>query len=246
MKKTPIKIKAVIVLVFLALAAFLPVQAIAQSSSPNYRIEESFFGTGGELDASSPNYRAQQSVGENTVGNTSSTNYQANAGFNTTEEPYLEVFVTGGTTDLGNLSSSSAAVTTSTFYVRAYLASGYTVHIVSDPPTYGSNQIDAMATQASSSPGTEQFGINLAANTSPSTFGAAPSQAPDSTFGFGYATTNYDDANLFRYVKGDVIARSDKSSGRTNYTISYLYNISTLSPAGTYIFTQDLVVVATY
>jgi hypothetical protein len=103
-----------------------------------------------------------------------------------------------------------------------------------------------MPSQAAASPGTEQFGINLKANTSPTTFGADPSQAPDSSFGYGYAVPGYDTANVFKYNKGDVIARSDKSSGRTDYTISYIYDISSLSLAGEYIFTQDLIVIGTY
>jgi hypothetical protein len=103
-----------------------------------------------------------------------------------------------------------------------------------------------MPSQAAASPGTEQFGINLKANTSPTAFGADPSQAPDSSFGYGYAVAGYDTANVFKYNKGDVIARSDKSSGRTDYTISYIYDISSLSLAGEYIFTQDLIVIGTY
>ncbi|HEX5796825.1 MAG TPA: hypothetical protein VFX86_00360 [Candidatus Saccharimonadales bacterium] len=245
-KDTKAKLSKIISLVTAFVLCALPVGVLAQTSSPNYRIEESYFGVGGELDASSPGYRAQQSVGETTVGNTSSTNYQANAGFNTKEEPYLEVYVTGGSTDLGDLSPSSAATTTSTFYVRAYLASGYSVIMASDPPSYGAEQIDPLSTQTASTPGVEQFGINLRANTSPITFGADPSQAPDSSFGFGYAAPGYDTANVYRYIKDDVIARSDKSSGRTDYTISYIYNISNLSPAGLYVFTQDLIVVGTY
>lgn len=243
------KIKIKISIFGLALLFFITIttsQVFAQSSSTNYRIEESYFGTGGELDASSPNYKAQQSTGETGVGNTSSSNYQANAGFNTKEEPYLEVYVTGGSTDLGDLSTSSTATTTSTFYVRTYLASGYSVIIASDPPSYGAEQIDPLATQTASSVGTEQFGINLKANTSPTTFGANPSQAPDSSFGFGYAAPGYDTANLYKYVKDDTIAKADKSSGRTDYTISYIYNIGSLSPAGVYVFTQDLVVVGSY
>lgn len=61
---------------------------LAQSSSTNYKVEESFFGTGGELDASSTNYRAKQAAGETAVGNTASTNFQAQAGFNTTDQPF--------------------------------------------------------------------------------------------------------------------------------------------------------------
>ncbi|HYF97284.1 MAG TPA: hypothetical protein VD947_04600, partial [Patescibacteria group bacterium] len=83
-------------------------------------------------------------------------------------------------------------------------------------------------------------------NTSPTTFGADPSQSPDGSFSFGYAATGYDTANLYKYVKNDVIAQSDESSGQTNYTISYIYNINSLSPAGVYVFNQDLVVIGTY
>lgn len=245
-KKAKIKLYVLGLLLFCSTVIFGTVQVFAQTSSTNYRVEESYFGVGGELDANSPGYKSQQSIGETTIGNTSSTNYQANAGFNTKDEPYLEVYVTGGSTDLGTLSSSSTATTTSTFYVRAYLASGYSVIMASDPPSYGAEQINPLATQTASSAGTEQFGINLRANTSPTTFGADPSQSPDSTFGFGYAAPGYDTANVYKYVKGDTIARADKSSGRTDYTISYIYNISALSPAGTYVFTQDLVVVGTY
>lgn len=241
------KLKKTYLIALLAVFFILSVdmKVWAQTSSPNYRVEESTFGTGGQLDANSSSYNSQQST-ENTIGNTSGTNYQANGGFNTKDEPYLEVSVTGGSTDLGTLSPGSTATTTSTFYVRAYLSSGYSVIIASDPPTYGSQQIDPMASQAASSVGTEQFGINLRANTSPTTFGADPSQSPDSSFSYGYAAPGYDTPNLYKFVKNDTIAKSDKSSGRTDYTISYIYNISALSPAGSYIFNQDLVVVATY
>ena len=39
--------------------------------------------------------------------------------------------------------------------------------------------------QTASSPGTEQFGINLVANTSPTTFDFESVQVPDATYGFG-------------------------------------------------------------
>lgn len=237
------KLTAALVAVFLTLP--LNIRVFAQTSSTNYRVEESRFGTGGQLDANSSSYSSQQST-ETSIGNVNGTDYQGNAGFNTKDQPYLEVKVTGGSTDLGTLSPTSTATTTSTFYVRAYLASGYSVIMASDPPAYGTEQIDPMTTQASSSVGVEQFGINLRANTSPTTFGADPSQAPDSSFSYGYAAAGYDTPNKYKFAKNDVIARSDKSSGQTDFTISYIYNISALSPAGSYIFNQDLVVVGTY
>jgi hypothetical protein len=94
--------------------------------------------------------------------------------------------------------------------------------------------------------GTEQFGINLVANTNPTTFGANPVQQPDSTFSYGAAATGYNTANLFKYVKGDVVASSSKSSGTTVYTISYLYNISPVTDAGEYRFSHVLVATATF
>lgn len=221
------------------------VRVMAQTSSSNYKIEESHFGTGGQLDANSGAYNSQQST-ENGSGNTSSTNYQANGGFNTTDAPFLEMVVTSSSVDLGVLSPSSTSTTTSTFYVRAYLASGYSIVMASDPPTYGTHQITPLSSQTASSAGTEQFGVNLRANTSPAAFGADPSQSPDSSFSYGYAAPGYDTANVYKYVKNDVIAKSDKSSGRTDYTISYIFNISALSTAGSYIFNQDLVALATY
>ena len=239
-------IKTIIILLISAIC-LLQGDTLAQSSSPNYKLEESFFGLGGELEASSTNYEARQSVGETGVGNISSTNFQANSGFNTTDAPLLEIYVPDSSIDLGVLSSGSPTTTTATFYVRVYLASGYAVATVSNPPTNESGDtIDALSTPTASSPGTEQFGINLVANTSPVTFGADPAQSPDSSFSFGYASPDYDTANVFKYQPGDSIAQSDSSSGRTDYTISYLYNINSVSPAGIYTFEQDLVAVSTY
>jgi len=85
------------------------------------------FGSGGSVDPTSANYSALATIGETAVGNLSSANFQAYGGFQTTDVPYLELVVTPATIDLGVLSDSSASTTTGTFYVRTYLASGYSV-----------------------------------------------------------------------------------------------------------------------
>ncbi|HVC36320.1 MAG TPA: hypothetical protein VNE40_02640 [Candidatus Dormibacteraeota bacterium] len=218
----------------------------ALSSSTNYQVDEVFFGSGGALNACSTNYCAKQSAGELGVGNIKSPNYQAQAGFNTDRTPFLQFIVNGTSTDLGVLTTSSAATTRATFSVKDYLSSGYTVITASNPPQNDSYTMHALTTPTASSPGTEQFGMNLVANTSPTTFGANPSQSPDSSFGFGVAASGYNTANLFKYVKGDVIASSAKSSGETDYTISYIYNVSSLTPGGTYTFNDVLVATAGY
>lgn len=224
-----------------------------QAVSPNYQVNEVFFGTGGELDACSTAYCSKQSAGETAVGNTASPGFQAQAGFNTDREEYLEFIVTNSATDLGVLTASAAATANGAFSVKSYLASaGYVVHTASDPPRSGTNFLASMAASAASTPGTEQFGINVVRNLTtcptpaPANFGADPVQVPDSTFSFGTAAAGYNTCGLFKYVKGETIASSNKSSGQTNYTISYLYNISNATKAGLYTFNHDLVATSTF
>ena len=231
-----------------ALATLLAVPAIAlaaQSSSSHYQVNEVFFGAGGQLNTCSSNYCSKQSAGETAVGNPSSTNYQAHAGFNTDRTPFLQFIVNGTSTDIGVLSTSSTTTTTATFSVKNYLSSGYQVVSVSQPPKYNTYTMHNLTTPSTSVPGTEQFGINLVHNTSPSV-GANPVQVPSSSFSFGKAAGGYDTPNEYKYVPGDTIAYSNSSSGETDYTISYIYNISNITPGGTYDFNDVLVATATF
>lgn len=246
-------------LVCLALCLSFTGHVFADSSaSTNYRVDQTFFGSGGNLDASSANYRAKQTLGEVGAGNTSSPMYQAYAGFNTTDEPFLEFFVTTNTVNLGYLDTASASTTTGEFYVRAWQAEGYVVRTESDPPknTQGAYNLAPMTAGGASSPGTEQFGINLVknvdfiCNTAPHDpacdLGEDPVQVPDNTFSFGEVATGYDTSNNFRYNKGDIVARSQRSTSKTIYKVSYLFNISPATPAGEYKFDHNLVATATY
>lgn len=241
------KIKSLLTLI-IALAVLPNGYALADIySSGSYQYDEAQVGNVGSGFESSTNYQAFQNAGDLTVGNYTGTNYQIEGGFNTTTSPFLEAFVTGGTINIGTLSTASAAHTTTTFYVRAYLASGYVVQTQGAAPQYnGSHTLIPLSSPTASSAGTEQFGMNLVANTSPATFGANPSQLPDTTFGFGQAAAGYNTANLYKYHQGDVIAQSFKSSGETLYTISYIENISNTTPGGSYSYTQNLVITATY
>ena len=226
-----------------------PLASAQQSSSTNYSVNEVYFGSGGDLNDCSTNYCAKNSVGELNVGKASSTNYQEQAGFNQERDPSLTLNVMGGVTDIGVLSTGSTKTTTSTFSIKSYLASGYSAQIIGVPPTNSlptNPRLHNLTTPTASSAGTEQFGINLVANTSPATFGSAPVQVPDSTFGFGTAASGYNTANLYKYNNGDVIATSASSSGETDYTISYIFNISPLTPAGTYVYNGVIVATSTF
>jgi hypothetical protein len=241
------KQKTRLILIGVSILITLPVTAqAAQSSSSNYQVNEVFFGSGGALDVCSTNYCAKQSVGETGVGNVASPNYQARAGFNTDRTPYLQFIVNGVNTDVGVLSTGSTTTTTATFSVKNYLSSGYSVVTVSNPPKNNTYTMHNLTSPTVSAAGTEQFGMNLVANTSPTTFGANPAQNPSSAFSFGTAASGYNTPNQYKYVAGDTIASSAKSSGETDFTVSYIYNISVLTPGGTYSFNDVLVATATF
>lgn len=219
------------------------------SCSGAYCVDETFMGPGGTNDFSSNNFTGRATAGDTALpevgdGTSTSSSDQTLGGNTTTADPVLEVSVPATTINMGNFSPSTPSVGSATFTVRTYLASGYSIYTFGNPPTTtGGAQIDAMSSGGSSTPGTEQFGINLVANSSPS-IGANPTQEP---FGVGFAAANYNSANNFRYNNGDVIAQSDSSSGTTTYTISYLININPVTtPAGKYIFNQSIVVTSRY
>lgn len=232
----------------LVLIAVSSMPAYAQSTSTNYKVEESFFGSGGELDPSSTNYKAKQSAGELTVGNSASTNYQFQGGFNTSNVPLLEFAVNGGVYDLGIIDASITGSAVATFTVRNYLSSGYVVLVHGASPTTAngsSHALSSLGSPTSSQAGVEQFGLNLVNNSVPD-IGADPSQIPDVTFGFGSAASGYDTANLFKFVNGDTIAFSNKSSGQTNYSLSIIANVDRSTPAGQYGGRLNIQVVPTF
>jgi hypothetical protein len=233
-----------------------------QSCSSGWGVSETYFGTGGSLDTTcssgSVGYCAKQSAGETAVGDSASTLYQAQAGFNTDRTPSLALLVndascqdyqSGGVNlDLDYLSTSSTKTANANFSIKTYLASSYSVVTSgSAPVSNGSSPhlLTTLTSGGSSTTGTEQFGINLVANTSPA-IGHNVQQLPDSSFGFGGPTNGYGTANTFKYNNGDTIASSSQSSGTTCYDISYIFNISSLTPSGYYSFNQSIVATSTF
>lgn len=236
----------------------LLITAVAFADGPlvstHYQFVESTIGAGGLLQSSSANFQTSESLGDNVIGHSSSANFQLNGGSQTTADPALTFGITQPTVNFNSFSPTAATTATSAFSVIDYTSYGYAVLITGSPPTLGGHTIAAMASTGSSTPGTEQFGINLVANTSPATFGANPVQKPDATFSYGTTnsstcstiTPGYGTTNQFKYVAGDTIAASCKSSGETDYTISYLVNVGSLTPAGQYSSNQQLICIGTY
>ena len=216
------------------------------SSSAHYQVTDTQFGSSSTSQTCSSQYCASAGVGGSTAGGDSaSASYGAKFGPITSSDPLLEVIVDPGQSDLGNFDSSHASTKTMKVKVRNYLSSGYIVQITGTPPHTYSHTIGGLSSPTSSQPGTEQFGINAVANTTPNV-GADPLQVPSGTFSFGEAVTGYDTANKFLYKSGDTVAHSTKASGETDFTITMLVNVSSTTPAGQYSSDFSAVVIPSY
>ena len=211
--------------------------------SSNYRLDEIYIGGGDMIESTSNSYQSNIAIGDLVIGNTTGGDYQIDTGSETTGDPALSFAIEDSTADFGVFSASTPSMTTTSFSVTNYTSYGYVVQIIGDPPSNGANEIDAMTSTGPSQIGTEQFGINLVANSDPLTVGA---NVNNGLFGEGSVSVDYGTSNLYRYVSGETIAFAPKSSGKTTYTISYLVNVSSLTPGGQYNGGQTIVVVGTY
>ena len=233
--------RVLIVVTALIISSWAPA-AFADSplKSNSYEVDESFIGGGGLVTENSANYRAGESIGDVGTGTSSSTNFQTNSGYTTTNDPALSFIVNTSSMNFGALTSTATATATMSFSAIYYTSYGYSVLIYGNPPSNGSHTLTAMSTTAASQTGTEQFGLNLRGNTSPIAFGADPSG------GYGTFSTGYGTINQYTYTSGSTIATSAKSSGVTNFTGSYIINTSVSTAGGTYTGTQTLICVGTY
>ncbi len=233
-----------IVIPALLVCGYLSSVVLADSlKSTNYQFTEQSLGASGLVGSQSANYKSDSAIGILGLNTSASTNIQINAGNITTGDPSLTFIVSSANVVFGNFSAGTASTATATFSVLDYTSYGYIVQIIGNPPSYGSHTISAMSSAGPSVSGSEQFGINVVANTSPVSLGANPDNG---SFGFGQAATGYNTANSYKYISGDTIALGPKSSGTTNYTISYIINVNALTPGGDYTGGQTLLCTGTY
>jgi hypothetical protein len=250
--------------IVVAVLLCVPVAASAElEQSTSYSMNESEIGGNGQFNSSSTTYKINpvtddggSSLGESAVGSSASANYSSGAGFNTTAQPGLTMTVNTGSVSMGPLSAVAATTGTATFDVTDYTSYGYAVQVIGSTPVnpYG-RHLTALATDTASVATTEQFGINTRSNSSPAS-GTDPQELPDATFSFGvsgdgstgtFGTTRpYTIPNQWRFNSGETIASSPKTSGDTHYTISFLANISSTTPAAVYTGNMTILATGTY
>lgn len=147
----------------------------------------------------------------------------------------------------GFVSTASVSTAFSTFSVRCWVCSGYSVTYNGTPPTNGNYTMNpftgAYTYYSGSQPTTSEFGINLAVNP---TAGVGTAPTSPTLPSFGHVTPSYNIADTFLYNSGDQIAYSNSSTSITTFTISYLIRSRTQTPAGQYNFNQTLIATGTY
>ncbi len=236
-------LKGICVLLVSAVSSVIFVGFASALSSTNYRFSEPTLGGIGTDETASVSYKASSTGGILGFQNSAATGFQVNAGGTTTSDPTLAFGVGSTSLNFGTFSAGTTQVTTSTFEVSNYTSHGYIVQIIGSPPSNGTATLTAMSTTGPSQAGTKQFGINLVANTSPTSAGANPDHGQ---FGFGDPTANYNTSNNYRYVSGETIAAGPKSSGYTIYTVTYIANVDSLTLGGQYSGNQTIICTATF
>ena len=132
-------------------------------------------------------------------------------------------------TDMGDLNSSSTLTTQSQMGVGTNASGGFAITVNGVPPAAGTNVIDAPEIPTESTPGKNQFGINLVANNQP-TVGSDP----EGTWANAVPSTDYGIPNKYKFVSGDVVAYSPNVSLMRKFTVSYILNSSPNLRAGVY------------
>lgn len=174
--------------------------------------------------------------------------------FNVSTEvpPYL-TFCAGSTIDNFDCGSANQAVinmgdflptitktATSHMVLATNAGSGYSITVTGTTLTSGTNTIPALATPTIALPGVGQFGINLVANTSP-VVGSNPLGG-----GTGVPGTGYNQANLFKFSSGDIVASGTTVEDYRKYIVSYAVNVASSQNPGIYTTTLSFIAVANF
>lgn len=137
--------------------------------------------------------------------------------------------------DFGNLSSAHSSQAASQMLAATNAANGYVIQVYGETMTSGNNIIPAMTNDATSRPGTSQFGIDLRANTVPA-IGNDPTGP-----GNGQPTVAYDDPNHYQFVSNDTVVSASNPDNYREYTSSYVVNTSSGQAPGVYVSTLTYV-----
>ena len=121
--------------------------------------------------------------------------------------------------DMGELSPTSTLTAQSQMAVGTNATGGFAITANGTPMAAGTSVIDSPTTPTESRQGTNQFGINLVANTLPAIGGD-----PEGIWTNAVPMADYGTPNRYKYVPGDVVAFSPNVSLMRKFTVSYIVN----------------------
>lgn len=132
-------------------------------------------------------------------------------------------------TDMGELSADSTLTAQSQMAVGTNATGGFAITVNGTPPAAGTNVIDSPINPTESIKGSNQFGINLVANTAPSV-----GSDPEGAFANAVPSPDYSTPDRYKFVSGDTVAFSPNVSLVRKFTISYILNSRDDLRAGVY------------
>jgi hypothetical protein len=148
-----------------------------------------------------------------------------------TVNPTLLLEISSATVALGVITASTTGKGSHTAQVATNATGGFLLTYNGATLTAPQGTIVAYGAQASSVAGTEGFGINMKDNATPD-IGAEVTQNKGSC---SAPATNYATADKFSYVASTTTPLTAQTTpADCTYTVSYVANISTVTPAGSY------------
>ncbi|MDB5182454.1 MAG: hypothetical protein JWO47_238 [Candidatus Saccharibacteria bacterium] len=148
--------------------------------------------------------------------------------------------VVGDTINMGTLKTSTPAVASSQFVVGTNADNGYTVTVSGAPLTSGNNVLQALTSLTTSTPGVNQFGMNLRQNVAP-VVGNEPAGV-----GSALPVGNYNIPDNFIFKSGDVIVSASAPDNYRRFTASYIANIDNKQPIGFYATTISFIALGSF
>jgi len=208
--------------IFLLLLLLFP-ELVFGMSSPNYRINQSFVGSGGTRE-SSASYRLIETIGDVGTGNSQSGSYRLRAGYlSGTQDSTLIFSVSTSSLSLGTITPSAISSNAHTMTVTTDLTRGYVITAQADGPfRSGANNIPFVADGLVTA-GSAEYGASFSGG-----LGSHP--AGDISLASLTTVTSYND---------------NVSSGDTT-TATYKASASPATQAGSYASTTTYVATATF
>jgi len=139
-------------------------------------------------------------------------------------------------TDMGTLDSKSTLKAQSQMAVGTNASGGFAITANGTSMSAATNVIESPETPTESTPGRNQFGINLVENNEPTV-----GQNPEGEWANAIASPDYSIPNMYMYVPGDVVAYSPNVSLMKKFTVSYILNASPSLRAGVYTTTMTFI-----